>query len=182
MRDRRHLAYDRLGPQSEIRVLSGRAIADNDHQGVHGFDEMRETLVYHLDVQSSLCSALERLADNLPGAVKPNDCLALARGIPAIIKRAHRFEEDVLFPYMCAHASTYPGLRSTLDRLHGEHWEDESYADELHLELAEFVDGDARNSEKLGYMLRGFFEGLRRHVAFEREHLLPMLDGMAVRI
>jgi hypothetical protein len=24
-------------------------------------------------------------------------------------------------------------------------------------------------------MLRGFFEGLRRHIAFEREHIVPLL-------
>jgi hypothetical protein len=24
-------------------------------------------------------------------------------------------------------------------------------------------------------MLRGFFEGLRRHIAFEREHIVPIL-------
>ncbi|NJM42689.1 MAG: hypothetical protein HC853_19095 [Anaerolineae bacterium] len=28
---------------------------------------------------------------------------------------------------------------------------------------------------QVGYMLRGFFECLRRHIAFEREHILPKL-------
>jgi hypothetical protein len=27
-------------------------------------------------------------------------------------------------------------------------------------------------------MLRGFFVGLRRHLAFEREHLLPMVEAL----
>lgn len=31
------------------------------------------------------------------------------------------------------------------------------------------------NAEAIGFMLRGFFEGLRRHIAFEREHVLPMI-------
>ena len=33
------------------------------------------------------------------------------------------------------------------------------------------------NFEALSYMLRGFFEGLRRHIAFEVEHLMPILDS-----
>ena len=31
------------------------------------------------------------------------------------------------------------------------------------------------NPEATGYMLRGFFEALRRHIAFERDHLLAVL-------
>jgi hypothetical protein len=35
------------------------------------------------------------------------------------------------------------------------------------------------NAEVVGFMLRGFFESLRRHIAFEREHVLPRIgmDG-----
>jgi hypothetical protein len=31
------------------------------------------------------------------------------------------------------------------------------------------------NAEAVGFMLRGFFKNVRRHVAFEREHVLPMI-------
>jgi hypothetical protein len=30
-------------------------------------------------------------------------------------------------------------------------------------------------ADAAGYMLRGFFEGVRRHVAFEREMLAPLM-------
>jgi hypothetical protein len=30
--------------------------------------------------------------------------------------------------------------------------------------------------EATGYMLRGFFEGVRRHIAFEQDHLLQHLS------
>ena len=31
------------------------------------------------------------------------------------------------------------------------------------------------NPEAVGFMLRGLFETLRRHIAFEREHVLPIV-------
>jgi hypothetical protein len=31
------------------------------------------------------------------------------------------------------------------------------------------------NAETTGYMLRGYFVGMRRHIAFEQEHLLGMV-------
>ena len=33
------------------------------------------------------------------------------------------------------------------------------------------------NPEAFGYMLRAFFESLRRHIAFERDHMLPRVLG-----
>ncbi|MEL6920111.1 MAG: hemerythrin domain-containing protein [Pseudomonadota bacterium] len=176
---RRPTDISAFGAGSEIRILPAAAVAGNDQGVPQSLSELMDTLNYHLDVQAGLCAALEKVADSLPHAVKPNDCLALARGIPAIIRRAHHFEEDVLFPFMRIHCDDLAVLNKTLDRLHGEHWEDESYAGELHLALTDFVEGDQPNADKLAYMLRGFFEGLRRHVAFEREHLLPVLARVA---
>jgi hypothetical protein len=43
--------------------------------------------------------------------------------------------------------------------------------------------GAVENPEALGFMLRAFFETIRRHVAFEREHVIPtiaaQLDALA---
>ena len=41
--------------------------------------------------------------------------------------------------------------------------------------LEELATVGVGNIDKLSYMLRGFFEGLRRHIAFEKEHLVPLL-------
>ena len=43
--------------------------------------------------------------------------------------------------------------------------------------LIDLVNGEQNNPEKLGYMLRGFFEGLKRHVAFEQTHLIPLIKN-----
>lgn len=66
--------------------------------------------------------------------------------------------------------------RGSLDRLLAEHVEDECFAGELTEALLLLGrNGSADNPEALGFMLRGFFEARRRHVAFEREHVLPQI-------
>lgn len=137
------------------------------------------TLKHHMNVQHNLCSALETLADKLPADVRNDDCLALARSVYPIVHRSHVFEEQTLFPFLKARCAGVADLGDTLDRLHGEHWEDEAFAEEVHHELVAFAaDRSDINVEKLGYMLRGFFVGLRRHLAFERDHLLPMVEAL----
>ncbi|MCJ8518043.1 hypothetical protein ABID21_001075 [Pseudorhizobium tarimense] len=39
---------------------------------------------------------------------------------------------------------------------------------------------DAVDVEAGGYMLRGFIEGMRRHIAFERQHLLKSLSAVSL--
>jgi len=64
-----------------------------------------------------------------------------------------------------------------LERLRYEHWEDESFAEEICDELKLLVNNPNKAViDKLSYMLRGFFEGMRRHIAFEVEYLLPELN------
>jgi hypothetical protein len=64
-------------------------------------------------------------------------------------------------------------IETTLTRLRFEHCEDECFAEELTEALHALGAGRAEiNIEATGYMLRGFFEAMRRHIAFESEHLL----------
>ena len=73
-------------------------------------------------------------------------------------------------------AESQSNLNRSLERLKYEHWEDESFAEEVSDGLIRFVsDPDHPSPDTLAYMLRGFFEGLRRHIAFESEHILPLL-------
>ncbi len=140
--------------------------------------EISLTLTANLNTQLELCRKLEDLADNLPNDVDPQNCLALAREIFPTLKQAHEFEETVLFPELRKYYSENEQLMSTLERLRFEHWEDESFAEELRDCMINFVNehsADCINS--LSYMLRGFFEGVRRHIAFEREHIIPLLEN-----
>ena len=70
-----------------------------------------------------------------------------------------------------------PSLPVTLERLGLEHMGDEVFADELTSALRDFA--ARRNTfgpETLSWMLRAFFEAMRRHLAFEQEYVLPLLD------
>lgn len=128
---------------------------------------------------SEICAKLESIADGLPENVNPQDCIKLARSIYPAIVSAHEFEEGVVFP-MLRSAPHEPALDDTIERLRFEHWEDESFAAELQDTLCSFVTGrEPGTAETLAWMLRGFFEGLRRHIAFEREHVMPMLARSA---
>ncbi len=144
--------------------------------------EMANILQVNLNAQFELCQKLEDLADNLPHDVDLQKCLTLARIISPVLKQAHDYEEHTLFPKLRDWFSDNVQLMGTLERLRFEHWEDESFADELREVLVSFARGhDSEMTKSLPYMLRGFFEGLRRHAAFEREHILPILQTRQVQ-
>lgn len=122
--------------------------------------------------QLALCSELEEIADSLPASVNRQKCIYAAKAISPLIRSIHQYEEGVLFPYLAQkHAHSGPML-ATLSRLKFEHFEDEGYAEELTEALLHLGSDEPVNVEAVGYMLRGFFEGVRRHIAFEKAYLL----------
>ena len=128
--------------------------------------------------QERLCCGLEDLADSLP---RPDTqaALSMTSRLQPALRRAHWLEEGLVFPAL---AATRADLAPTLDRLRGEHREDEHHAADLHEAMAGFVARSASRraeaqAEEIGYMLRGLFVGLRRHAAFERDCLLPICAG-----
>ncbi len=129
-----------------------------------------EQLSNHLSTQLALCDALEKVADSLPNNVDTQTALRLTTQIYATIKHAHQFEEEQLFP-LITNNSPSDNVSETLQQLHSDHWEDESYAFELQDALLGYITKPkSANPEALGYMLRGFFKSLRRHIAFERQY------------
>ena len=122
-----------------------------------------------------LCEALERIADTLP-RVDCLACLAAGNAIVPLLRNIHQYEETVIFPvYEAASTGSDANLASTR-RLRAEHVEDECFAGEVTEILLAIGHGKPiDNAEAVGFMLRGFFESLRRHIAFEREHVLPMI-------
>lgn len=176
MIDEKQTAADRPLARPELVAANTAAeLAERAPAGCGEAQKVRQQLEQHLAAQAGLCTALERLADALPDGVDYNEGLFIAKIIYPTVQRAHEFEEQVLFPLL-ERSVPAGSLATTLDRLHGEHWEDESYAEEICHSLHDYVAERSRDEAgKLGYMLRGFFEGLRRHLAFEREHILPIL-------
>jgi hemerythrin-like domain-containing protein len=91
------------------------------------------------------------------------------------LRAAHAYEEEVVFP---AFQTTRASASST-DRLKTEHMEDECSAEQLtEVLLAVGHGGAVPNPEATGFMLRAFFMALRRHIAFERDHILPFLASV----
>jgi hemerythrin-like domain-containing protein len=124
----------------------------------------------------AMCELLEDIADSLPHHIDAKKCSRAAELLEPLIKRVHRFEEDEIYS---AYAGPEPskGLQKTIERLRAEHLEDECHAEELSDALRKISSSaDSVSSETLGYMLRGFFEAIRRQVAFEREQFSPETD------
>lgn len=117
-----------------------------------------------------LCDMLEAIADTLPSRVDRLECLKAAGELVPLLRECHRFEEETLFPAFLAAG----GREDIVARLKAEHVEDQGAAQELAEELFRIGHGHAvHNPEALGYLLRAFFESVRRHMAFEHDHVLP---------
>ena len=124
----------------------------------------------------SLCDLLEQIADSIPGQISRETCSKLGTNLLPLIRNIHQFEEDILYPLAVERLGATRAIESTITRLRYEHTEDECFAEELADALTELGTGKApKNPEATGYMLRGFFEALRRHIAFERDHLLNLM-------
>jgi hemerythrin-like domain-containing protein len=128
----------------------------------------------HLE-KLQLCDALERIADTLP-RVDRLACLTAANAIVPLLRDVHRYEETIIFPAYEAAMAGRDSTPASTRRLRVEHVEDECFACEVtEILLGIGHGGSVEHPETLGFMLRGFFESLRRHIAFEREHVLPMI-------
>jgi hemerythrin-like domain-containing protein len=124
-----------------------------------------------------LCEAIEAIADGLPSAVDRLQCLHIANQLVPLLRESHRYEEENVFPAFETAGGCDALLRAaSVRRLKAEHVEDECAAQDLTDVLFEIGHGGAiENPEALGFMLRAFFETIRRHISFEREHVLPIV-------
>ncbi len=116
----------------------------------------------------NLCDRLEAIADSLPFSLDYELCQQVATEIVPVLTRTQTVEELVLYPFLEESAgSCFSAM--TIDRLKGEHMCDRLAAEEVALTLNAVLDNHCGLSfETVGYMLRGFFECLRRHVAAEK--------------
>ena len=145
--------------------------------GAHRLKRSLSEFRQHQRLNMQLCDALEDLADCLPNQIDVQNCLALSRCVLPTVRNAQIMEETRLFPQLM---QAYPGdsrLKASLERLRQEHLEDETFADEIACLLHDCgCTGRPSNADSAGYMLRGFFASIRRHVAFESECLIPLIE------
>lgn len=123
----------------------------------------------------ALCDRLEEIADGLPDNIDRHICATTARAIEPILKKAHQYEEQSLYPALTQFHGSNEDLSLVFDRLRTEHYEDECFGEEVRdVLLALGAKRPIQSAEATGYMLRGFFESLRRHMAFEAELAKPL--------
>ena len=109
----------------------------------------------------ALCELLEAIADDLPRAC-PKRCGRAAAELETLVPEHHAFEEMVLTEVLP------PNRRDLLDRILGQHAEDEGLAFELAMALEPIGHGATpEQPETLGYMLRCFFNNCRRSMLVE---------------
>lgn len=126
-------------------------------------------------LQLELCNILEFLADSHPDAFDHRlaglAITILRSGLPQHME----LEEDVFFPLLRWRIGGTRHLAAILDRLTDEHEIDRGLAVEIADKLEALCDGRSRyDSEALVYMLQGFLEGQRRHIAWENGVILPL--------
>lgn len=110
-----------------------------------------------------ICDDLEKIADSLPNPDR-RFCRRLAVELDTTVAVVNRREERDLFPLLFGQVSEI-----VIARLRNEHAQDRSAAAEIVRALQNM--GRCRTKcpcEAIGYMLRAYFLGVRRHVAFER--------------
>jgi len=138
----------------------------------------RDSLCLHMALghadKAELCDQLELIADSLPYRVDEELCFDVVSRLVPLLCRAHKFEEDLLFPAFVGNVSE-PTRMETVRRLRSEHVQDQHAAEEISEELLRIGNsGVVSNPEAVGFMLRAFFESVRRHMAFEREYMFPV--------
>ncbi len=125
-----------------------------------------------------ICDELEIAANDLPDRLEPARCTKLARATLTTLADAHAGEEMFLFPVLAAAASL--DLAPVACRLREEHETDQAAAEELEDALLSFAAGQPfLSTDAMGYLLRSFFEGVRRHVRSEQDLVLLLMSFAA---
>jgi hemerythrin-like domain-containing protein len=126
-------------------------------------------------LQLQLCDAIEHIADGLPDEVDRRLCAQVSAALQYDLPLHHRDEEEGLFPLLLAHKKDAEGIEEIVNRLTDEHKSDTAFAGEV-AELLDTLSREGRigNPDMAGYMLRGFFEGHRRHISWEEALVMPL--------
>lgn len=123
----------------------------------------------------ALCDTLEEIADRLPN---PDRVMCMQAAAQLTIEApVHHADEDLgLFPLLRMRCPQEDRIEPVIDRLKDEHLDDEAAIEEVATLLRTYAAGQepSTSATGVGYALRGFFEGQRRHVAWEEATVIPL--------
>ena len=132
------------------------------------------------DATLHLCiaDALETLADQLPGRIDPDLVIALKDVLELSWVEHLRCHEELILPLLERAGLDGADTLSEIALLDREHFQIAGANDEVIEQLQRLGAGERLNYETLGYILRGAFEGRRRHLDWETTFLgRVLLDG-----
>ncbi len=121
-----------------------------------------------------LCARLEKIADGLPVAAHQKKSAEILAFLEKAFSQHVFLHEKCLFPLVRSLEDKSDAIERMLSQLEFEHAADRGLIVEI---LSAFMGRDFRNAglEALGYLLRSFFENYRRHSAWERMTLYPII-------
>lgn len=144
--------------------------------------EVTEIVERHQSKQRAICQGLEQVADSLPLDVDPSLCMRLARGMLPALRSAHEYKEAHFYDLARRMLSDLGNVDAILERQRSEYVDNEMLAEEVAEELSQWgICAEHKSPEAMGYMLRGLFVALTRHLDFERVVLIEPIKTRLFR-
>lgn len=153
-------------PQTDSRKTAGIGCKTPDPIGIIAEEHA---------LQRELCDLLEAIADGLPHSFDKALAVIAVSILEGSVPRHMRLEEEALFPVLRERLASDHPLHAALSCLEEEHERDGATLVELTDALkTATADGVVGNADMLGYVLRGYFDSQRRHIAWEDRVVLPV--------
>ena len=153
-------------PRPDLRNSAGPACRTPDPIGLIAEEHA---------LQRELCDLLEAIADGLPHSFDKALSVIAVSILEGSVPRHMRLEEEALFPVLRDRVASDDPLHAALACLEEEHERDGAALVELTDALKTAAQqGSVKNPDMLGYMLRGYFDSQRRHIAWEDRVVLPV--------
>lgn len=126
-------------------------------------------------LQQELCEVLEEIADALPGPVEPARVEFATTVLRTSVRRHIAIQTHLLFPVLRQRALESDEIKTLIGQITADNAADEVLAYDTADQLEAAVEKrQAGKPDMLAYMLRGMFEGRRRHIAWEMSVLIPL--------
>jgi len=139
-----------------------------------GAPHVLEILAEEHALQRELCDLLEAIADGLPHTFDKSRATVAICLLEGSLPAHTRLEEDALFPLLARRLGADHPVTTTLSVLEDDHERESSLLVELAEALNEGISAPKPESgNALGYLLRGAFDAMRRHLDFEDRVVLP---------
>jgi iron-sulfur cluster repair protein YtfE (RIC family) len=165
--------------------VHGQRISEHNHKGLKPLGEAFLSLLEHDQTRMlRICARLEKIADGLPGSGRLRRTAREIAFLDQAFERHMFIQERFLFPLVRSLCDSRESIEPILRQLETEHATDQGLIIEITDAYAGAI-GETRREAgvplcTLGYLLRAFFENFRRHAAWEKMLLHPIVRDQFV--